>query len=612
MAIVSIQRILNTNDRAVLDMEYRNIINNLKLGSIEADEEIISLYEELMNAISSKTLNQDISAKLHANYNQWEKKTITDNAFSMLRSFFGGDTDSNVAGTAAAAGLALTPAGALAIAGTFAASCMSEYIAWQNEKISEQLRRELDADLLKIEKEEREQYNSLQVRLLNSSWKLLRQYRLPDEYRIVQDEINDLFRAVNEPDGAKSLSMLRALEQEFRIYPPYWVYRANSAQKAGKVQEAAKCFEEFEKVWRPVLRNDPFRLEAGKYHLMEALKAGNPEEALRQLEIVRENTPRSDWADNLFAGVAYFVLGRKDEGIECVELNTNFSTETEISGMILTHMKEGRLDPDSLPEELRKITGLSALRYDIVISLAEEGNTEAQLLLGKMYAEGGVVSRDFGQSAKFYKMAADKGDETGIFALAGLYAQGGPNLKRDYAVAAKYYKILALKGNEPAILGLARLYSWGGYNLEEDCREAVNWYEKAAYEGSKTAQEALAKLYFDGGRNLKRSYYTSYVWCCVADMVEKSPVAGKIGVGAIAGTAGAVVLGTAFLPVAAVGYLVFDIFSDYSIKEQIEGAGIFNTAKLSDAEMASAQHEAEKISRQIIDRIRQRQQDSQQ
>ncbi len=42
MAIVSIQRIINTQDRTVLDMEYRNIISNLKLGSIESDNEIIN------------------------------------------------------------------------------------------------------------------------------------------------------------------------------------------------------------------------------------------------------------------------------------------------------------------------------------------------------------------------------------------------------------------------------------------------------------------------------------------------------------------------------------------------------------------------------------------
>ena len=59
MAVVSIQRILNTNDRAVLEMEYKNIISNLKLGNIEADPEIVSLYEEVMNTISGKLLARE-------------------------------------------------------------------------------------------------------------------------------------------------------------------------------------------------------------------------------------------------------------------------------------------------------------------------------------------------------------------------------------------------------------------------------------------------------------------------------------------------------------------------------------------------------------------------
>lgn len=76
MAVVSIQRILATNDRAVLEMEYRNIINNLKLGSIEADHEIITLYQELMNTISGKTLSIEAAGKLQANYDQWAEKHI--------------------------------------------------------------------------------------------------------------------------------------------------------------------------------------------------------------------------------------------------------------------------------------------------------------------------------------------------------------------------------------------------------------------------------------------------------------------------------------------------------------------------------------------------------
>ena len=74
---------LNTQYRTVLDMEYRNIINNLKFGSIESDNEIVELYQELLNAISSKRLTQESAAKLRAVYDQREKRNIASSSFSV-------------------------------------------------------------------------------------------------------------------------------------------------------------------------------------------------------------------------------------------------------------------------------------------------------------------------------------------------------------------------------------------------------------------------------------------------------------------------------------------------------------------------------------------------
>ena len=221
MAVVSIHRILNTNDRAVLEMEYRNIINNLKLGSIEADHEIVALYEELMNTVIGKLLAREAAEKLQKDYNEWQRMQMLKAAMS-LRAY---GTDPITLGT------------------TFAVSCTSQYFAYQKQ--TEYFRTRLNEKLWRIDADERKSYNTLQTRLLNSSWRLMRQYHLPDEYRITQDDVNDLFRAVNEEDSSKSLSMLRAIENEFRIYPPYWVYRARSAQNAGQSQEAAKCFAAF-------------------------------------------------------------------------------------------------------------------------------------------------------------------------------------------------------------------------------------------------------------------------------------------------------------------------------------------------------------------------------
>ena len=402
----------------------------------------------------------------------------------------------------------------------FTVSCISSYFMYQQE--AKYLREQLDEKLWRIDADERKSYNTLQTRLLNSSWRLMRQYHLPDEYRITQDDVNDLFRAVNEEDSSKSLSMLRAIENEFRIYPPYWVYRARSAQNAGEAQEAAKCFAEFGKVWRPVLRNDPFRLEAAKYNVQEALSSGRNDEALSQLEIVRENTPRSDWADNLFAGVAYFVLGHKDEAVRCVEVNINFDAEKEISGAVIAQMKAGKLDTSSLPAELRKILGLNRLDYETLVSLAENGDLEAQLTLGKMYTDGGITfqigkiyeegkitSSDYAVALGMYARTwkGDKNYSGNVITLSTskdgaaakfTFGENTYTLSRivaiNYAEAVKWYKKAAEQNDEMAILTIASLYAQGGVNLAKDYGLAAEWFKKLADKGNEAAILGIAWL----------------------------------------------------------------------------------------------------------------------
>ena len=57
MAIVSVNRILTAESRAVLEQEYSSIINNLSLGNIESDSEMTALYRDLMTVITSKRLH---------------------------------------------------------------------------------------------------------------------------------------------------------------------------------------------------------------------------------------------------------------------------------------------------------------------------------------------------------------------------------------------------------------------------------------------------------------------------------------------------------------------------------------------------------------------------
>lgn len=188
---------------------------------------------------------------------------------------------------------------------------------------------------------------------------MLRQYKLPDEYRLTQYSLNGFYKAVNESNPAKRLRMLRArnVERNFQMYPPYWYYRAKSAIESKDDDEAARCYDKFAEVWRPVLRNDPYRLEEVKYRVQKlALNAEkNRDEIRKWLEVIQDCISAGDWSNNLFAGIAYFLLGDKDEGIACVEVNVDFEYEKEISVAVLVQMKKGKLDVSALHGELRRL-----------------------------------------------------------------------------------------------------------------------------------------------------------------------------------------------------------------------------------------------------------------
>ena len=338
MAIVSINNIVTTQDRIILDQEYNSIINKLALGNIESDYELTSIFTEMMNFITGKSLRQEESKRFQERYNRREQRQLIS-ALSGIRAY-GGNLYSWL--------------------GSLATSCISSYFTYQNSKA--EILEGLDDELWQLRKEEVQDCNDLQVRLLNASWNLLRQYKLPDEYRLTQDSLNGFFKAVSDPDPAKRLRMLKArnVERNFQVYPPYWYYRAQAAQEVKDDVEAAKCFDKFDEIWRPVLRYDPYKLEAEKYRVQTLAAKENPdkEEIRKHLDIVRDYTQDEDWSNNLFAGVAYFLLGDNDEGISCVEPNVDFGYEKDVSNIFLSEMKNGELDAFALftlQEDIRKV-----------------------------------------------------------------------------------------------------------------------------------------------------------------------------------------------------------------------------------------------------------------
>ena len=125
--------------------------------------------------------------------------------------------------------------------------------------------------------------------------------------------------------------------------------------------------------------------------------------------------------------------------------------------------------------------GVAALR-----AAAHDGDPRAQNHLGALYEDGGLVARNFGRAAFWYRKAADRGDPQGQLNLGRMY-RGGMGIQRDEGRAASWYRAAARQGVPEAqfFLGMMRE---GGRGVERDLAKAWAWFGLAAEQGDEDAR----------------------------------------------------------------------------------------------------------------------------
>ncbi|MBQ2616932.1 MAG: sel1 repeat family protein, partial [Synergistaceae bacterium] len=375
--------------------------------------------------------------------------------------------------------------------GRLSGACLASYFKHQN--VGESLN--LDAELYRLKAEDMADFNELQKQLLSSSWNLLNKYHLPDEYRLVQTALDDFYRAVEAPDSAsRRLRMLKALEDDFRVYPPYWFYRARTAQEVKDYDEAEHCFERFGEVWRPVLRKDPYKLEAVKYRINTLLKDGLPEDDKKRNEILelsgtmRDNTMREDWENNLFAAALYYSLGEKDTAMKCAEINIDFGYEAELTTAMLSQMRAG-VDFPMLPEDT-----LRALKLNALTSGMNSEDKEAALLVADFFDGRGEISGNDNPLIIHAKRIAAlmRADKSAFGEILELSAVSGDS-EGAYSGALGMVQDYADNGNVKAEIYLADMFNYG-LGTEKDPQAAMNYYRIAGENGDVYSQFMYVNL----------------------------------------------------------------------------------------------------------------------
>lgn len=111
-----------------------------------------------------------------------------------------------------------------------------------------------------------------------------------------------------------------------------------------------------------------------------------------------------------------------------------------------------------------------------VVPLAEQGNSDAQVLLGRMYLRGRGVLQSPGQALEWFKAAAAQGNTDGEFLLGSMYLLPRSNT----AEGLKWVRLAASHGNKDAQLLLGKTCLEGLPELPRDPVQADMWLRLAA------------------------------------------------------------------------------------------------------------------------------------
>ncbi len=105
---------------------------------------------------------------------------------------------------------------------------------------------------------------------------------------------------------------------------------------------------------------------------------------------------------------------------------------------------------------------------------AFRGDAAAQMKLGDIYANGHVVPQDYGEAARWYRLAADQGYAAAQIAL-GLVYYIGLGVPKDHKEAARWYRLAAEQGDAKAQRRLGDMY-FNGEGVPQDYGEAAKWH----------------------------------------------------------------------------------------------------------------------------------------
>jgi TPR repeat protein len=133
---------------------------------------------------------------------------------------------------------------------------------------------------------------------------------------------------------------------------------------------------------------------------------------------------------------------------------------------------------------------------ELLTKAALQGNSHAQLMLGKTYQQGGPIKQDMRAALTWFERSAEQGNARAENDLGVILFEGNA-IGRDETKAARLFQAAAEQGLRPAAYNLGVAYD-RGQGVAQDYLSARQWYRWAGEHGDADAEYRLALLFEEG------------------------------------------------------------------------------------------------------------------
>lgn len=333
----SFHRINKFQTQEVLKQEKQRILNNLDLSSID-DIEVVKLYTDVVDEISQIELVDNERGIIKEHHNRSFGQKIFANMLAV-----------------SAQAATFNYVGAVSTG----ASSFWDYQATQWN---------IENESWKLEKSHLSSLTRKTTGFIETSWKLARERKIPDEWLIRDRNIEEMYQSLNEPDLEKRLRVLRRMEEYLQCFPPYYYYIARLEQSLGRLQEAAETYRKLRDLEQGHMRKDDM-LATGLANLaMIEHHFGDPRAVQTARQALRESG--DVWEANLVCANILSGSGEFAVAEDAVLRNLDVALEQESSrnALALVYSRSG--DTEKLAKRLNDAEFVSSLKGPILLKCA--------------------------------------------------------------------------------------------------------------------------------------------------------------------------------------------------------------------------------------------------